>query len=38
MHKRAVKHILEAELDARLINQKHQKTIDISTEFKETLP
>lgn len=28
MHKRAVEHILEAELDAHLENQKHQKTID----------
>jgi putative transposase len=28
MHKRAVEHMLEAELDAHLDNQRHQKTID----------
>jgi putative transposase len=28
MHKRAVEHMLEAELDAHLDNEKHEKTID----------
>jgi putative transposase len=28
MHKRAVEHMLEAELDAHLDNEKHQKTKD----------
>ncbi|EKT4553270.1 IS256 family transposase, partial [Flavobacterium psychrophilum] len=28
MHKRAVEHMLEAELDAHLDNEKHQKTFN----------
>ncbi|WP_277814182.1 transposase [Chryseobacterium sp. Leaf394] len=28
MHKRAVEHMLEAELDAHLDNEKHEKTKD----------